>query len=286
MKMFKTIPFFVIAILVGCITTPQYTKAQDISTFVLPWKTLDSGLFYCEIDAPEKSILNDSKLSILKVDPTKFDFNLLTATEFGQHPRTAPQWAEEFKMEVVVNLSMYQYNKGQTAKAYCINYNHINNSNFSGYYNALLAFHPVKQQDATFEIIDMTCRSWSDVKNDFYSFCQSMRMIDCNRMPMAWDKRPGQSCSMVVASTDIEGFIYFIFTRSPYTHPQMIGFLLNLPLQLTTTVYLEGGPETSLYIATPDTTISKFGCYVSKTYERDDNAEFWKIPNVIGIRKK
>jgi hypothetical protein len=103
---------------------------------------------------------------------------------------------------------------------------------------------------------------------------------------MAWDKRPGQACSMVVSATDIAGNIYFIFSRSPYTHQKMIDFLISLIPDIRTTVYLEGGPEASLYIQTPDTIISKIGSYVSKTYANDNNDHFWKIPNVIGIKSR
>ena len=103
---------------------------------------------------------------------------------------------------------------------------------------------------------------------------------------MAWDKRPGQSCSMVTGATDITGNIYFIFTRSPYTHQKMIDFLIQLIPDIRTTVYLEGGPEASLYVQTNDTIISKIGSYVSKTYANDNNDHFWKIPNVIGIQSR
>ena len=103
---------------------------------------------------------------------------------------------------------------------------------------------------------------------------------------MAWDKRPGQSCSMVVGATDITGNIFFIFTRSPYTHQKMIDFIIQLIPDIRTTVYLEGGPEASLYVQTNDTIISKIGSYVSKTYANDKNDHFWKIPNVIGIQSR
>jgi len=89
---------------------------------------------------------------------------------------------------------------------------------------------------------------------------------------------------MVIGATDTEGNIYFLFTRSPYTHQQVIGYLIRLIPTIRTTVYLEGGPEASLYVQTGDTVISKFGSYVSKTYPNDNNDHFWKIPNVIGIR--
>jgi hypothetical protein len=113
-----------------------------------------------------------------------------------------------------------------------------------------------------------------------------MRMIDCDGTPMAYDKKPDQSCSMIILSTDSTGMIYIFFTRSPYTHQKMIHFLMSFPFELRQTVYLEGGPEASLFIKTKNVTISKYGTYVSKTWEKDDNDHFWEIPNIIGIRKK
>jgi hypothetical protein len=280
MKPFKTI-------LVGLciIVTAHNINAQH--TYNIQWKELADGIHFCEVDAPVKSIVNDSKLSIVKIDPTKFNFNLMVASEHERQTRTASEWAQEFDFNIVVNLGMYQYDKNFSAKAFCLNEKHINNSRFSGYYNAMIAFHPKNNLNKNqFEIIDLTCKGCDMIKDDYGSYCQAMRMIDCNRIAMKWDKNPSQSCSMAIASTDSDGNIYFIFTRSPYTHQTMIGFLLDLPFQLNTTVYLEGGPEASLYIATPDTTISKFGSYISKSRERDDNSEFWKIPNIIGVCKK
>ncbi len=265
--------------------TVLHLNAQPANT--INWRELADGLSYCEIDAPQKSIVNDSKLSIVKINPGKFDFDLLVASEHNKQPRRASEWANEFDLDVVVNLGMYQYDKNNTPKAFCTSNNQMINSRFSGYYNAMLVFDPKNNnENRSFDIVDLTCKGWNEIKDDYYSYCQAMRMIDCNRNPMEWNKNPNQSCSMVIASTDNEGNIYFIFTRSPYTHQTMIGFVLGLPFNLTSTVYLEGGPEASLYIETPDTTISKFGSYISKTRERDDNPEFWKIPNVIGIKPK
>jgi hypothetical protein len=101
---------------------------------------------------------------------------------------------------------------------------------------------------------------------------------------MAFTKRPDQSCSMIIIATDVSGNLYIVFTRSPYTHRDMISFLLGMPLDIGTTVYLEGGPETSLYVNTGDTVIAKFGSYVSNTCDNDDNDHFRKIPNVISLR--
>ncbi|HAQ20336.1 MAG TPA: hypothetical protein DCR40_14065 [Prolixibacteraceae bacterium] len=252
----------------------------------IPWTSLMDGLQYAEVDTPVKSVVNDSRLTILKIDVRKFDFEFLTASEHGMQPRTAPDWASEFGQNIIINAGMYKYNKTQSNKGYMKNYNHLNNPVRNNYYNALLAMHPKDPQKPPFEIIDTYKQDWEKIKNQYHSVCQGMRMINDKGEGMAFTKRPDQSCSMILAATDTERNLYFIFTRSPYTHLKMIAFLQGLPLNIRTTVYLEGGPETSLYINTGDTVIAKYGSYVSNTCDNDDNDHFRKMPNVIALRKK
>lgn len=262
------------------------SNAQTKWITEIPWQNLMEGLQYAELDAPEKSVVNDSKLTILKLDPQKLDFEFLTASEHGQHPRTAPDWAKEFDKSIIVNAGMYRYNKTQSNKGYMKNFGHLNNPVKNPYYNALLAMHPKDPQKPAFEIIDTYQKDWDKIKNQYQSVCQGMRMIDENGTGMQFSKRPNQSCSMILAATDTEQNLYFIFTRSPYTHRKMIAFLKGLPMDIRTTVYLEGGPETSLYINTGDTIVAKYGSYVSNTCDNDDNDHFRLMPNVIAVRKK
>jgi len=261
-------------------------KAQSTWGSEISWKTLMDGLQIAELETPEKSVVGDSKISILKVDAQKFDFEFLTASEHGNQPRTAPDWAQEFDQNIIVNAGMYRYNKTQSNKGYMKNYNHLNNPVKNNYYNALLAMHPKDPQKPPFEIIDTYQKDWEKIKNQYQSVCQGMRMINDKGEGMAFTKRPDQSCSMILAATDADANLYFIFTRSPYTHLNMITLLKALPINIRTTVYLEGGPETSFYVNTGDTIIAKFGSYVSNSCNNDDNDHFRKMPNVIAIRKK
>lgn len=261
-------------------------NAQNNWISEIHWTNLMDGLQYAELDAPEKSVVNDSKLSILKIDARKFDFDFLTASEHGKKMRTAPEWAAEFDKNVIINAGMYSYNKTHSNKGYMKNFNHLNNPVKSGYYNAMMTMHPKDPKKSPFEIIDITCEDWEKVQHQYHSLCQGMRMISCHGEGMEFSKRPDQSCSMVVTGTDVVGNIYIVFTRSPFTHRTMIGFLKGLPFDIRTTVYLEGGPEASFYINTGDTIIAKYGSYVSNTCDDDNNDHFWNIPNVIGIRKK
>ncbi len=261
-------------------------RSQNPWISEIPWTNLMDGLQYAELDAPDKSVVNDSKLTILKLDVQKFDFEFLTASEHGKQMRQAPNWAEEFNQNIIINAGMYSYNKTHSNKGYMKNYRHLNNPKKSTYYNAMLAMHPKDKLKPAFEIIDITCQDWEKVQPQYNSLCQGMRMISCQGEGMAFSKRPDQSCSMVLTATDDLGNIYIVFTRSPYTHQTMIKYLQGLPINIKTTVYLEGGPEASLFVNTGDTVIAKYGSYVSNTCNNDDNDHFWEIPNVIAIRKK
>lgn len=252
----------------------------------MSWLTISAGVDYAEVDAPEKSFLNDSKLSILRIEPDSCEFHLLCASQHQNALRTAPQWAEEFEMQVIVNAGMYELTDKLRGRYFMKNYNHYNNPDFNRSGNAMMAFNPIRETSAAFDVFDLTCKDWKCLKTDYNTFCQGMRMLDCDGNPLAWDKNPKQSCSMLVASIDSSGRVYFIFTRSPFTHASMIRFLKQLPFNLLTTIYLEGGPETSFYVNTPSHSIPKMGSYVYPTYQNDDNQQFWKIPNVIGIKGK
>jgi len=266
--------------------TSSGVRAQNKWIGEIHWMELMDGLQYAELDAPEKAVVNDSKLSILKIDPQKLDFQFLTASEHGKKMRTAPEWATEFGQNVIINAGMYSYNRTHSNKGYMKNFNHVNNPVRNDYYNALLAMHPKDPKKPPFEILDTYQKDWDQIKNQYNSVCQGMRMINEAGEGMAFTKRPNQSCSMVLTATDSIGNIYIVFTRSPYTHRTMIAFLKGLPIDVRTTVYLEGGPEASFYVNTGDTIISKYGSYVSNTCDNDDNDHFWNIPNVIAIRKK
>ena len=285
--------FFVLLHIVVLSSCKSNTKSQEkikIKTKIktkkqFEWLNIHDGLDFCETNGPFKSIVNDSKISILKLNPEKFDFYLLSATEFGNKPKTVTEWADTFDLNIVINAGMYDLTKTLLSKAYMKNYNHTNNPDFNPSYNAVIAFNPINSSDSKFIINDITCNSWDSLKSDYHCFAQGMRMIDCNGEALNWNKK-NQSCSMIVAASDDKGNIYYIFTRSPYTHNDIIKFLLSLPFHIKETIYLEGGPETSMYINIGNTKIRKIGSYVSTTFANDDNNHFWKLPNVIGVKAK
>lgn len=150
----------------------------------------------------------------------------------------------------------------------------------------MFALNPKEQTGrADAKIYDMQCKSYDQIKNDYRCFAQGIRMMDCSGTPLFW-KKNSQSCSMMVCAMDEHENLIILFTRSPYTANQMIRFMKQFPTPLHNAIYMEGGPETSLYVHVEDFCLQKVGSYVSNTYPKDTNESYWKLPNVIGVRLK
>ncbi len=252
---------------------------------IYEFEQMADGIDLCETWAPKMSKISDSRITIIRLNPSKLNFYLLSATERCRLPRTAKQWADTFSLNLVFNAGMYSLANGMIHRGYLKTNEHYNNPVFNTAYNSMIALNPKDSLDARFRIIDLKCDEWASVKSDYHCYAQGMRMIDCNGEALGWNKK-NQSCSMLVAASDPKNNIYLIFSRSPYTHNEMIGFMKSMPFELTNAIYLEGGPETSIYLENGDTCLEKVGSYVSHTYATDDNSGFWPLPNVIGVRVK
>jgi hypothetical protein len=48
-------------------------------------------------------------------------------------------------------------------------------------------------------------------------------------------------------------------------------------------MYLEGGPEASLHVATPGGPVRRVGSYETGFNENDGNTRYWSLPNVLGV---
>lgn len=249
------------------------------------WTTLSEGVEFLEMIAPEKSILGDSKISILRLNPEDLEFVMLNATQQNKQRMKAPEWADSFNLQIVMNAGMYELSNGLIHRGYMKNGTHYNNREFNPGYNSMISFNPKDSSLSRFDICDLKCSDWGVLSKNYNCYAQGMRMIDCNGEAMGWNKKK-QSCSMLVGAKDPQGRIYFIFSRSPYTHNQMISFMKQMPYELSHAIYLEGGPETSLYIDINEHCIERIGSYVSETYAHDRNTDYWALPNVIGIRTK
>ena len=262
-----------------------YKRPKDTMDLVINWTQLADGISFCETDAPLRSILGDSKLTLLKIDPKKVEFDLFTASGMDRVARPVNFWADTMNLNIVFNAGMYDLTKPLISRGLLKNGTHTNQHTIKEGWNVLFALNPkdsMNQMNAM--VYDLQCHSYDQVKNKYHSLAQGIRMLDCSGNSMQWKRN--QSCSMLVCAMDEDDNLVIIFNRSPYSQNQMISFMKQFPSPLRNAIYMEGGPETSLYVHINDFCLQKVGSYVSGTYTKDTNEHFWGLPNVIGIRVK
>lgn len=180
------------------------------------------------------------------------------------------------------NAGLYRKD-GLTHAGYMKNYDHINNA-LLGKDQAVLAFNRTDDSVPEAQIIDREFLNFDDLRHKYHTLIQGIRMLDSERRNV-W-RQQSEQWSMVVIGRNIYGEALFIFTRSPYSVHDFINILLELPLHLTETMYLAGGPSASLYFKHRKTELELLGSYETSTNENDDNHRARPIPNVIGIVAK
>jgi len=109
-------------------------------------------------------------------------------------------------------------------------------------------------------------------------------MISC-RQENVWSKQ-NKRWSISALGIDKDRNALFIFSESPYSVHDFINFLLSLPISIYNAMYLEGGPEATLYFNKNGIEFEKIGTYIIDSTEEQLHKIARPIPNVIGIIKK
>lgn len=248
---------------------------------ILPaWKTIRSGLEATAVPFSFEVNCGDSLVRLFRIEKKAACLRLACAAILDNQASTAPGWAEKGGFDLVFNAGMYLPGTMKAAGRMAVKGTLIQakeNPNFGAW------FQLDGQGRQGFALQDKSCHPARPDSGVFASRFECMRMLDCNGMPVSWNKKR-QSCSMLVAAEDSAGNFILAFCRSPMSQNQMAKFLARLPLGLRSALYLEGGPETSLFIKAPSGDISLVGTYVSGTWERCDNREFRRLPNAVGIK--
>jgi hypothetical protein len=245
---------------------------------VLQWKEADKGLHVAEF----QTVYNGYSyaITLVKIDPANYSFKLLCASEHGKESLSVKEWALQHHLVAAVNASMFQAD-GLTSIDFMKNFGHVNNPRLSRD-NTILAFNPVGKNLPQIQLIDRECQDFNDLRPQYRSFVQGIRMISCSGRNV-WSRQDAKWSSLAMGM-DTRGNILFLFCITPGTVHDFVEILLSLPLSLKSAMYLEGGPQASLYLSTPKITLERY-CTLGGL-ESDSFKFALPIPNVIGITKK
>ncbi|MBW1666549.1 MAG: phosphodiester glycosidase family protein [Deltaproteobacteria bacterium] len=248
------------------------------------WEKLDTGLCIASFDPVSEPKSCKGKITILKIDPAYYSFELLCASEHGQKSRTLRQWAQEFSLVAAINAGMYQDRDFLRNIGYMRNYRHINNGRISKKLGAFFVFNPV---DATMPAVQMvdtrSVKGWRNIIARYHSVVQSYRMI-ANGEKKGWPQKGEIFCSAAVGM-DRDGHVLFMLSQSLLSVHDLINELLSLPVHITEAMYVEGGPQAALYFKRGAREITLIGVCTNDR-SRESQGPGFEIPNVIGIKKK
>jgi uncharacterized protein YigE (DUF2233 family) len=247
-----------------------------------PWRELEEGLLIGEFVPEQRYGSGDARILVIKVDPLKYSFRLLSSSENGGKKMTVKEWGETHGLVAAFNAGMYQED-GHTSVGYMKNFKHLNNGRLNKN-NAVLAFNPVDASVPEIQIIDRECQDWGSFRGKYQTLVQSIRMVSCEQKNV-WSAE-GSAWSTLALGMDKTGRVLIVFSQQPYRVHDLIEMLLSLPLSLHNAMYLEGGPQASVYLSTKDLRLEKHGGWEGNPDGYSPIQVSWPIPNVLGIVKK
>jgi hypothetical protein len=247
------------------------------------WTRLEEGLELGTFTAPSPSDTGDSKIRILRIDPTRFELRLLNASaSAGSKPLPPREWSRQYGLVAVINASLYQEDY-RSSVSLMRTRGHTNNPRLSKD-KAVLAFDPLDAGVPPTQIIDRSCQDFDSLRDRYGTLIQSIRMVSCAGRNV-WKQGPDK-WSTAAIGMDAQGRVLFIHVRSPYTTHDLIDFLLALPIELRNTMYVEGGPQAQLYVSSAGREVELTGSHAATFLLGDDTVPALPLPNVVGIVRR
>lgn len=256
--------------------------ASGSASAPVTWERLEPGLEFGVAQSPIRSEVGDSRIRILRIDPTRFELRLLNSSASPEgSPLTAREWSQHYGLLAAINASLYQSDQ-RTSIALMKSRTHTNNPRLSKH-NAVLLFDRLDSGVPPVQIVDRTCRDLADVQGHYGAMVQSIRMVSCNRANV-WSQQPENKWSTAAIGIDQDGKLLFFHVRSPLSTHDLIDGLLALPLGLREAMYVEGGPEAQLYVNAAGRELEFVGSHGS-SFAGIENTTALPIPNVLGVRR-
>jgi hypothetical protein len=257
---------------------PSPPPAKDAAA----WTSLEPGLDLGQFPGPSPAP-GDGKIWVVRIDPARFELQLLNASSRDARPHTLRQWVLGAGAVAGINAGMYQTD-GITSVGLMRTRLHQNNPRRATRFKAMLAFDPVKPELSNVRILDATCGDLDPFPPAYGTLIQSIRMVSCDRKNV-WAP-DGKRWSAAAVGIDGAGRALFIHARSPWPIHDLAEALIALPLDLRRAMYVEGGPEAQLFVHAGGREVERLGAFVGSTPREGDKGLAWEIPNAIVAVKR
>lgn len=250
------------------------------------WKTLAPGMNLKYFAAKHPSSVGDSRILILRMDPSLWQLETVGITQTGESAgHTARSWGQSRNFSATINAGMFATDY-KTHLGYMGAAGHINNSHTNAY-QSVAAFEPRDSQSLPlFRIFDLDAPGihFQDILKDYTSVLQNLRLVKRSGLNQ-WSPQE-RKWSEAALGEDDAGRILFIYSRSPFSMHDLNNELLAAGIGLVAAQHLEGGPEAQLYVRAGTVELELCGSYETSFKENDTNSVAWPVPNILGVRPR
>jgi uncharacterized protein YigE (DUF2233 family) len=224
--------------------------------------------------------VGDRCITLVRVDPARQKLRLLSKATAGQ-ARRADEWATFARALGVINASMF-LEDGRSTGLMVQSGRALqprDDSKLGGY----LAWEPTRDGLPRVAAFGRDCKDFdlAKVRRDYATVVQNYRLLDCDGQAIAW-KDP-KIYSAAAIGTGRDGTVVFIHARTPYSMSDFARILATKELDLASAMFVEGGPEATLYVHAGSETVSEIGSYETGFHADDSNKSMWELPNVIAF---
>ena len=232
----------------------------------------------------------DRRSPLGRGDPRRYACRLLTAAERGG-ARTAERWAKEHKQSGIINASMY--GEDHRSIGLMVDGDVVDNGRDDPKFGGILALRPRTTALPEVTLLGRDCPAGSApgtgldpggldaVRSEYRTVFTNYRLLGCEGQAIAW--KDAKAYSSAAIGVDRRGWVVLIHARTPFIMSAMSTMLAAPELGLAGAVYVEGGPEASLYVDEGGVRVREMGSYETGFHESDDSRGFWEIPNVLGF---
>jgi uncharacterized protein YigE (DUF2233 family) len=224
--------------------------------------------------------VSDSLLTLVRIDPRRWDLRLLTAAADGG-ARTAPEWARAFDLVAVINAALYL--PDQRSIGLMLDGERIHNPRDNRRLAGFLAFHPRRSGQAAVRIFGRDCPGFQldEVRASYGTVIQNYRLLDCHGRPVPW--KDEKQYAIAGVGIDTADWVVFIHCSTPMRVHELNLRLADSELELAAAVFVEGGRQASLVAAGDGGRVEEAGSAAAGGALAGFGGAFWPIPNVLGV---
>ena len=221
--------------------------------FELSWRSLEPGLELGLATFPEsRSPQNTSAFVVLRITPAKQTFALCMASQTGKALPPAG-WSEQERLRAGINAGMYLPDQ-LTNTGYMRNGEFVNNNKLGARLGAFFVAGPRNAKLPPADLMDRDRSGWRARLEQYDIVAQNYRLINSGG-ELLWPEGV-DAHSIAAIAKDSAGQILFILSQEPLTVQAFARYLQDLPLDVGTVMYVEGGRQAGLFVRfdTPDNT--------------------------------